>query len=59
MTQPSSSSAAEPAADLSGDLPGDLQARIRELWLYPIKSCAGIQVEHCLLYTSDAADDTP
>lgn len=49
MTQPSSSSAAEPAADLSGDLPGDLQARIRELWLYPIKSCAGIRVEQALL----------
>ncbi|MFT4191069.1 MAG: MOSC N-terminal beta barrel domain-containing protein [Comamonas sp.] len=31
------------------DLPGDLQARISQLWLYPIKSCAGIRVREALL----------
>lgn len=31
------------------DLPGDIQARISQLWLYPIKSCAGIRVRQALL----------
>ncbi|KAF1023095.1 MAG: hypothetical protein GAK30_00785 [Paracidovorax wautersii] len=35
MTDPTT---AAPVADL----PGDVSARISQLWLYPIKSCAGI-----------------
>ena len=37
------------APDLTGDASADLQARIDQLWVYPVKSCAGIAVPEIAL----------
>lgn len=39
----------EPLNETSGPAPGDVRAVVTGLWVYPVKSCAGVQVQEALL----------
>lgn len=44
-----SASLKDPLIDPSSDAPSDLSAVISRLYVYPVKSCAGMQMQEALL----------